>query len=42
MHIEELNAFFLKHLLWVPPECKLNRQNTHASSHADVSTHTSI
>jgi phosphatidylserine synthase 2 len=24
MHIEELNAFFLKHILWVPPECKLN------------------
>jgi len=24
MHMEELNAFFLKHLLWIPPECKLN------------------
>jgi len=24
MHLEELNAFFLKYILWVPPECKLN------------------
>jgi hypothetical protein len=27
MHIEELNAFFLKYILWVPPECKLNCTN---------------
>ena len=24
LHVEELNAFFLKHLLWIPPESKLN------------------
>lgn len=24
MHLEELNAFFLKFILWVPPESKLN------------------
>ena len=24
MHLEELNAFFLKYILWVPPEKKLN------------------
>jgi len=29
MHIEELNAFFLKYILWVPPECKLNCTNTY-------------
>jgi phosphatidylserine synthase 2 len=29
MHIEELNAFFLKYILWVPPECKLNCTNAY-------------
>ena len=23
-HLEEMNAFFLKHLLWIPPPCPLN------------------
>jgi hypothetical protein len=28
MHLEELNAFFLKHILWIPPECRLNGEHS--------------
>lgn len=31
MHLEELNAFFLKYILWVPPESKLNGE-THTNT----------
>jgi hypothetical protein len=35
-HLEELNAFFLKFILWVPPESNLNR--AHLRTHARMRT----